>query len=908
MVRHVAAGLMEQRAGPLSRVTAQRRHGQMRFVRAALILAASSMAGGALSLPASAETVGACSGVRLPPSVVTNILGNVLVPVLTPVEGLLGTLTLGTVNLGLSGALSNAASGAPINLGAININGGTVDLLTNPGCNSQADAFTLTTPKGLSIGGNSITGLGQTGLAASAGELDAIAIGDLASTTIGANRAIAFGAGATASHAGSVALGAGSIANGSTLGLSAYLVGGTAAAEVNIGARRITGLAAGANATDAVNVAQLTAVNDTVTGLSSAAVQYDGVSRNLVTLQGASGTRIANVAAGAVNATSMDAVNGSQLHGTNLAVTQLGYDVTALDGLAVKYQDGTRTAVTFGGVSGTRLSNVAAGVATDDAVNVGQLAALATTVGGVRDDALRYDSVSASYSALRSGTATRISGVAAGALDSQSSDAVNGAQLAATNATVTQNSTAITQINQSVAALDSNAVKYQDSSKSVIALGGASGTRIANVAAGVADGDAVNVAQLNAVSTSVGSVRNEALLYDTSVSAYNAARGGADQRLTGVAAGSVAAGSSDAVNGAQLAETNAAVTLAGQRVGAMASSTATHLGGGAAVQADGSISAPHYALVTVGTDGTRGTSTYDSVGSALDSLGTSVANVSQRIDSVAAVSQRAVAYDGAPGAARDTVTFAGAQGTRLTNVQAGEVSATSTDAVTGAQLNATNTRLASTTVIVNALRDGTDGYLQVNNAANLPKPAATGANSLAAGAGAVASGTNGTALGTQAQALAANSAAVGYGSVADRANSLSVGSVGAERQITNVTDGSSAMDAVNMRQLQGGMNDTLLTANAYTDSRFQQVSWDMHGLRRDAQAGTASAMALSALVQPIEAGRAMLGVGTSIWQGETAIAMGFSRASDDGRLILKAGATYNSRKQGGANAGFGLAF
>ncbi len=71
---------------------------------------------------------------------------------------------------------------------------------------------------------------------------------------------VAIGMGAIASHDGSVALGAGSIAGGSTLGHEAYLVGGTATGEVNIGDRRVTGLSAGADDTDAVNVAQLKAI------------------------------------------------------------------------------------------------------------------------------------------------------------------------------------------------------------------------------------------------------------------------------------------------------------------------------------------------------------------------------------------------------------------------------------------------------------------------------------------------------------------------------------------------------------------------------------------------------------------------------------------------------------------------
>ena len=56
-----------------------------------------------------------------------------------------------------------------------------------------------------------------------------------------------------------------SFCGGSTLGHEAYLVGGTANGEVNIGDRRINGLSAGADDTDAVNVAQLNETNAKVT-------------------------------------------------------------------------------------------------------------------------------------------------------------------------------------------------------------------------------------------------------------------------------------------------------------------------------------------------------------------------------------------------------------------------------------------------------------------------------------------------------------------------------------------------------------------------------------------------------------------------------------------------------------------
>ncbi|MGO4610880.1 hypothetical protein AB4142_31580, partial [Variovorax sp. 2RAF20] len=51
--------------------------------------------------------------------------------------------------------------------------------------------------------------------------------------------------------------------------------------------------------------------------------------------------------------------------------------------------------------------------------------------------------------------------------------------------------------------------------------------------------------------------------------------------------------------------------------------------------------------------------------------------------------------------------------------------------------------------------------------------------------------------------------ALGAGSVANRANTVSVGAAGAERQVVNVADGSQATDAVNVRQLQASQQGTI---------------------------------------------------------------------------------------------------
>ena len=82
----------------------------------------------------------------------------------------------------------------------------------------------------------------------------------------------------------------------------------------------VTNLANGVANSDAVNVAQLKAMGATVDGSGNATnsfVAYDNSTQGTITLKGANGTKISNVAAGALSAASMDAVNGSQLFSTN---------------------------------------------------------------------------------------------------------------------------------------------------------------------------------------------------------------------------------------------------------------------------------------------------------------------------------------------------------------------------------------------------------------------------------------------------------------------------------------------------------------------------------------------------------------------------------------------------------------
>ena len=168
-----------------------------------------------------------------------------------------------------------------------------------------------------------------------------------------------------------------------------------------------------------------------------------------------------------------------------------------------------------------------------------------------------------------------------------------------------------------------------------------------------------------------------------------------------------------------------------------------------------------------------------------------------------------------------------------------------------------------------------------------------GNGAMAIGAGSEANGDNANAVGTNAKALAdnatalganttvmagaTNSVALGQGSVADRPNTVSVGSKGNERTITNVAPGeisATSTDAVNGSQLysatQGTMNE-LASTNTRVD-RVGAMSAAMASLKPYYVDGT-------------EKGQIMAGVG--LYHGEKALALGYGYAPND-RLFLNA--------------------
>lgn len=286
-----------------------------RVALGALLATATSLTSMSFSTSASAQAftpdtiVSVCSGVSLPPSVVTGILAPVVTGIVAPIEtttnSILTALTLGLVpglpgplSTNAAGLLAAAAAGDDISLAVVAQDG----TLVGPSdeCNASADAIILDTPAGIALGGNAITGLGN-GLQANAGEINSIAVGNGAATNAAALGSVAIGTNASvgAGGIGSVALGNGSSA---TAANSVALGAGSVAARANtvsVGApgaeRQITNVAPGTVGTDAVNLNQLNAVAALI---PDDAVQYDDATHTVVTFDGAGGTTLTNVEGG----------------------------------------------------------------------------------------------------------------------------------------------------------------------------------------------------------------------------------------------------------------------------------------------------------------------------------------------------------------------------------------------------------------------------------------------------------------------------------------------------------------------------------------------------------------------------------------------------------------------------------
>ena len=110
--------------------------------------------------------------------------------------------------------------------------------------------------------------------------------------------------------------------------------------------------------------------------------------------------------------------------------------------------------------------------------------------------------------------------------------------------------------------------------------------------------------------------------------------------------------------------------------------------------------------------------------------------------------------------------------------------------------------------------------------------------------------------------------------------------------MSGVAHATAATDAINLRMMQKSSADAVSTANAYTDSRVDDVWQDMsRGLNqvsRQANRGIAAASALIN-VTPYVPGHTTVNAGVAGYRGEAAVGVGVSRWTSDGRVNFNGG-------------------
>ena len=724
------------------------------------------------------------------------------------------------------------------------------------------------------------------------GGVNAIALGQ--GSYAGLENGTAIGAQASAQGKNSVALGAGSVATDA----DTVSVGNTTAQ------RQIVNMAAGdisTTSTDAINGSQLYAISksvadnlgggatvnaqgvvtspnyrlksgifgtvgDALTGLDNNTLQWDSLKKAYSAAHGTDTTStITNVKDGAISDTSKDAVNGSQLKTTNDnvatntanittntnsintltdSVGDLKDDALLWNGTAfsaahgtdatskiTNVKDGDLTAGSTDAVNGSQLKTTNDAVAantTNIATNTTNITNLTDAVDSLGDDSLLWNATAGAFSAKHgtNGTDSKITNLLAGTVSSDSTDAINGSQL------------------------------YGLADSFTSYLGGGADISDAGVLTGptytIGGTDYNNVGDaLAAINTSFSTSLGDALLWDATAKggdgAFSAGRGKDNMAsiITNVADGAISSTSSDAINGSQLYDTSKYI--------------ANTLGGDAEVNADGTITAPTYAIAG---------GSYSNVGDALEAIDTTLDD---------ALLWDATANDG-------NGAFSAAHGkdktaSVITNVANGAISSTSSDAINGSQLYTTNKYIA----------DALGGDAEVNADGTITAPSYTIANAEYNNVGDALDALDDNALLWDATA---NDGAGAYNASHDGKASI----------ITNVADGNigeGSTDAINgsqlfntnmliqqnseiINQLAGNTSETYIEDNG---AGINYVRTNDNGLAfNDASASGIGATAVG--YNAVASGESSVAIGQGSYSNvDTGIALGSSSVSS--RVIVK---------------------
>ncbi|WP_440210367.1 YadA-like family protein [Actinobacillus pleuropneumoniae] len=545
------------------------------------------------------------------------------------------------------------------------------------------------------------------------------------------------------------------------------------------------------------------------------------------------GNKVINVAAGDVNATSTDAVNGSQLYAVS-EVANKGWNIqtngsnttNVKPGDTVNFANGKNIEINNDG------TNVTVGLAKD--VDLGKDGSIKAGDTIMNNEGVKVgDNVSLTKDGLKAGNVTISATTGINAGDKQITNVASGLggkKLSEAKGDTLTNAANIGDLQTAVSSVtdasqgggfgladDKGQEVKQNLGKTIPVKG--DGKNISTVVKGGAltvnlnkDVDLGKDGSLTISNTTINS--DQVKVGDVTVSSNG--------KVSGVADGDISPNSTEAINGSQLYDANQNI--------------ANYLGGGSKLDDKGNVIAPTYTITKV--DGN--TTTANNVGDAITNLNNEVV--------------KPLTFEGDTGVASkrklgSTVTIKGGvqDSSKLSENNIGVVSD------------------GKGTLAVKLAKD-----IKVDSVeAKTVNANTVNANTVKAGDTTI------------------NSDGV---TIKDGPSVTKSGINAAGNRITNVKAGQADTDAVNVSQLKGAVG--------HVNQRINKVN-------KDLRAGIAGANAAAGLPQAYMPGKSMMAVAAGTYKNESALAVGYSRSSDNGKVILKLQGNANTRGDLGGSVGVG---
>ena len=755
------------------------------------------------------------------------------------------------------------------------------------------------------VSGDNSVSIGDTNTIASA---RTYALGNNINVAAGADDSLAFGTKAAVGAANTVAIGA------------------------NANAAQANSVALGAGSTtDNIHEGDYT-LNDSYT-----AAGWPNAANGAVSVGSAGKERqIQNVAAGVISATSTDAINGSQLYATNNYINNFAGDVkTKLGGNAALGKDGHLTMTNIGGTGKDNVNDAIAAANTKveagDNITVTPITnsdgSKTYTVATKKD--LVVDSVKAGDTTVNADGVTiaggpsitksgginangrKVTGVLNGDINPTSTDAVNGSQLHATNTKLDNVANALADTHFVVDTKATTGGELDDTSQADQKI--KSGNKVTlqagkNLKAKQTNGtdgaqvefslkDSISLTQVTAgtganqvvlgndgVKVGDSTLNTDGLTIAGGPSVKKDGINAGNKKITGVADGNIAAGSTDAVNGGQLAEVKSKADSAVQKVvsanptaltvtkaGDTVTLTPNFIEGDLVNPATGEVNTPAAddagKLVTAGT------------------VSKALAETHFVVDTKATTGGE---LDGASQANQKI------KSSNKVTLQAGKnLKAKQTNGTDGAQVEFSLKDSISLTQVTAGTGDnqvvlGKDG-VQVGGNTYINKD---GINAAGKAISNVANG----------NVAAYSKDAVNGGQLHDTAKSMAdVIGGGATVKDGKVVAGQNGIGNTGQNTVHGA----IAAINQNTANNFNQIRGDLRKMDRDLRGSIAGTLATAGLPQAFSPGKSMVAAAAGTYRGQSGLAVGVSRISDNGKVILKVTGNTNSRGDFGGTIGAG---